>query len=134
MKTFAMTLGFFFLLTMNFGYSSNPDKNDQEGPKIEFNKQVHDYGKIERNGDGKSFFVFENTGNAPLVLNKVTSSCGCTTPKWPRNKPLQPGSKDTIVVKYNTRIIGNFHKSVTVHSNAENNSRIRLKIKGKVRR
>lgn len=123
-------LGLLFIMISGFNFLADQDNNN--GPKIEFNKEVHDYGKIDYKGNGKCYFVFRNTGNKPLILNKVSSSCGCTTPKWPRNAPLKPGQTDTIEVKYNTRIVGNFTKSITVFSNAVNKSPVRLKIKGKV--
>jgi hypothetical protein len=97
---------------------------------IIFNKLVHDYGTIERGGDGNCEFVFTNKGYAPLVLNNVRASCGCTVPKWPR-EPISPGGQGIIKVQYNTRIPGAFNKSITVNSSASN-STVRLTIKGQV--
>ncbi len=101
-----------------------------EKPKIEFDKTVHDYGAVDYNGDGNCVFVFKNKGDVPLVLKNVRASCGCTSPKWPK-EPVAPGKEGEIQVKYNTRIVGNFTKAVVVYSNAAN-SPVRLTIKGKV--
>jgi hypothetical protein len=112
--------------------AQNNDNKGAEGkkPAIKFEKTVHNYGTIEYKSDGSCEFEFKNTGKEPLLLKKVRSSCGCTTPKWPR-EPIKPGQKETIKVKYNTRISGSFSKSIWVYSNADN-SPVTLRIRGKV--
>ena len=52
--------------------------------KIEFKTEVIDYGTIEKGADGVRVFEFTNTGNAPLIISNVKSTCGCTVPKKPR--------------------------------------------------
>jgi hypothetical protein len=49
--------------------------------KIEFKDTTIDYGTIEKGADGLRVFEFTNTGDAPLIISKVTASCGCTIPK-----------------------------------------------------
>jgi len=98
--------------------------------KIEFKQTEINYGTINKNADGTKIFEFTNTGDAPLIINRVKSSCGCTVPSKP-TKPIMPGQSDKIVVKYNTHRAGPFRKTITVYSNATNNVVI-LKIKGKV--
>lgn len=107
------------------GQPDNPN-----APVIEFDKVVHDYGEMEQHGDGKCEFKFTNTGEEPLILSNVRSSCGCTVPEWPR-QPILPGQSDVIKVKYDTKRIGTINKSVHVYSNAKK-SPISLKIKGKI--
>ena len=99
--------------------------------KIEFDKETIDFGKVERGGDGVRTFEFTNTGNAPLVISNVKSSCGCTIPKKPE-EPIAPGERGVIEVKYDTnRPVGPFRKAITVTSNAETPTKI-LKIKGEL--
>ena len=71
-------------------------------------------------------------GNEPLILSNVKASCGCTTPKYTQ-KPVMPGEKGVIDVHYNTNNVGGFSKTVTVTSNAVNNDRVVLRIKGNVK-
>jgi len=99
-----------------------------DSTSISFSKTVHDYGTIKKGADGICVFAFENTGNIPLVLSRVKSSCGCTTPSW-QKEPVLPGKTGEIKVIYDTKRIGNFHKSITVSSNAKN---VILRIKGTV--
>ena len=99
------------------------------GPEIEFEKLVHDYGDVPFNGNGECEFRFTNTGTEPLLVQKPKSSCGCTIPSWP-NEPILPGESDVIKVTYRTNRPGNINKTVTVTSNAVNNSTVTLRIKG----
>ena len=119
-------LGSFSAMAQN----GNKEK-EANRPVISFEETTHNYGTIEYKGDGTCEFTFENTGKEPLLLTKVRSSCGCTVPKtWPKD-PIKSGETGSIKVKYNTRIKGNFTKSIRVYSNAKN-SPTRLIIKGKV--
>lgn len=102
----------------------------QETAKMEFNSEVIDYGEIEKGSDGVRTFEFTNTGNVPLVISNVSSSCGCTVPKKPE-EPVLPGKTGEIQVKYDTNRVGPIRKTITVYSNAEEPAKS-LKIKGKV--
>jgi len=102
-----------------------------DGPKIEFSEQEHNYGTLQKGGDGNCEFVFTNNGNEPLILSNVKASCGCTVPTWTK-EPIMPGQKGSIKVRYNTNNIGAFTKTITVTSNAVDSPRIVLKIRGKV--
>ncbi len=99
--------------------------------KIEFKSDTVDYGEIEKGSDGVRVFEFTNTGDAPLVISKVSSSCGCTIPKKPE-APIQPGQTGEIQVKYDTNRVGPIRKAITVISNADTPTII-LKIKGTVK-
>lgn len=98
--------------------------------QVTFDQTLIDYGTIENGADGKKTFNFKNTGTAPLVFNRIYSSCGCTIPKKPE-KPIQPGESSSIDVEYDTKRTGVFLKAITVNSNASN-SNIILRIKGEV--
>ncbi|KAB1157715.1 DUF1573 domain-containing protein [Flavobacterium luteum] len=106
-----------------------------QGAKIEFKAEDNtiDYGRIEKNSDnGIRAFEFTNTGDAPLIITEVQSTCGCTIPTKPK-EPIMPGKTGKIEVKYNMSI-GPIRKTITVESNATNyeDGRIALKIKGEV--
>ena len=76
--------------------------------------------------------IFTNTGNAPLIITNVLSTCGCTVPTKP-DEPIMPGKTGKITVKYNMAP-GPIRKTITVESNAVNyeGGRVALKIKGEV--
>ena len=106
-----------------------------QSAKIEFiaKDNTVDYGKVTKaNDSGIRVFEFTNTGDAPLIITNVLSTCGCTVPTKP-NAPILPGKKGKIEVKYNMAS-GPIRKTITVESNATNyeGGRIALKIKGEV--
>ncbi len=98
--------------------------------KISFKAETVDYGKITKGSDGVRVFEFTNTGDAPLIISDVKSSCGCTVPKKP-DGPVAPGASSTIEVKYDTKRIGPIRKTITVYSNADEPIKA-LKIKGEI--
>ena len=104
----------------------------ENGAKIRFTELEHNYGTIQKGGNGECEFTFVNEGNEPLILSNVKASCGCTTPSYTQ-KPVMPGQQGTIHVKYNTNNVGAFSKTVTVTSNAVDNPRVQLRIKGNVK-
>ena len=99
--------------------------------KIEFKTDVIDYGTIEKGADGVRSFEFTNTGDAPLIITKVKSSCGCTVPEKPTD-PILPGKTGVIKVKYDTNRVMPIRKTITVSTNAADSPTIALKIKGLV--
>ena len=101
------------------------------GPMINFEIETIDYGEISKGSDGVRAFIFENTGNAPLEIQGVRSSCGCTIPKKPE-APIAPGDIGEITVKYDTNRVGVFRKTITVNTNVSSKAIIALKIKGNV--
>jgi hypothetical protein len=103
--------------------------------KIEFKDKDNtiDYGNVYKDVDsGLRVFVFTNTGDAPLIITNVQSTCGCTVPSKPTD-PILPGKTGEISVKYNMNP-GPIRKTITVESNATNveGGRVALKIKGEV--
>ena len=128
MKKVIYILGIMLLFA---GVAKAQDTKVQNGPEIEFEKIVHDYGDVPYNGNGECEFRFTNTGNEPLLVQKPKSSCGCTIPSWPK-EPILPGESDVIKVTYRTNRVGNINKTVTVTSNAIGNPTVVLRIKGRV--
>lgn len=98
--------------------------------KIEFKTDTIDYGTVEKGADGIRVFEFTNTGNAPLIISDVKSTCGCTVPKKPEG-PIMPGQTGEISVKYDTNRVNPIRKTITVISNADTPT-VALKIKGEV--
>jgi hypothetical protein len=112
----------------SFGFAQN-------GPKIEFKAKDNtiDYGTTTKKKDnGIRTFEFTNTGDAPLIISNVLSTCGCTVPTKPE-APIMPGKNGKIEIKYNMAP-GPIRKTITVESNAVNveSGRVALKIKGEV--
>lgn len=126
MKKLVALFTFFLVSAISFA---------QNGPKIEFTAENNtiDYGKVVKGQDsGVRTFEFTNTGDAPLVISNVRSTCGCTVPSKPE-APIMPGEKGSIDVKYNMSI-GRISRTITVETNATNydDGKVALRIKGEV--
>lgn len=124
LTTFLLQLLIFVAFTAQGQTTSN-------AAEISFEEKVFDYGTITKGADGNHTFTFTNTGNSPLIIESVKSSCGCTVPKKPE-APIAPGASGSIQVRYDTQRLGVFRKTITVTTNAGTNSVVALKIKGTV--
>ena len=101
-------------------------------PKIVFEKTTHEYCNIkEADGDASCEFKFTNEGDAPLIITRATSSCGCTAPTYPK-APIAPGESGVIGVTYHAKgRPGGFSKNITIYTNVPE-EKIKLIISGNV--
>jgi hypothetical protein len=74
-------------------------------------------------------FEFKNDSKTPAIIQGVQTSCGCTTANKPE-APIKPGKKSEISVKYDTKRVGQFTKTITITSNVS--EPITLTIRGTV--
>lgn len=100
-------------------------------PAIKFTKESHDFGEVIEGKLASYEFEITNSGDAPLIINNVQASCGCTSPHWTK-EPIMPGKTGIIKATYNSAgRPGAFNKSLTIVSNAGNGSKT-VFIKGAV--
>lgn len=85
--------------------------------KVVWMENSYDFGQIEKGSPVSYNFEFRNTGNAPLLVSNVKTSCGCTVPAYPK-EPIAPGASETIKVTYNAAREGKFNKKISVYTNA----------------
>lgn len=104
----------------------------QSKPEAKFTKKEHNFGTIkEELGAVTTQFEFTNTGKTPLIIQRVSASCGCTTPTYTR-EPILPGKKGKIDVRYSTVARpGTFNKTIAVYTNVPDTVYV-LTIKGNV--
>lgn len=139
MKKLIVTLSLALIASVGFNnvYAQENSGNTTEtvnenGPVITVDKDVHDYGTITQGDDGTCTFTITNDGKEPLIISLCKGSCGCTVPVCPQ-EPIAPGASADITVKYNTNKVGPINKSVTITSNAANEPRKIIRIKGNVK-
>ncbi|MDY0342789.1 MAG: DUF1573 domain-containing protein [Lentimicrobium sp.] len=100
-------------------------------PFIEFEQDFHDFGKLIQGEKVSYAFKFTNTGKTDLIISKVSSSCGCTVPDYPKT-PIRPGDTKKIDVKFDTENRRGFqNKTVTIVSNAQPSAKV-LRIKAQI--
>lgn len=73
-------------------------------------------------------FILTNTGNELLVIEGISTSCGCTTVEYSK-EPVQPDKNLTLKVRYKAEHPEHFNKTVTIFCNAEG-SPFQLKVRG----
>jgi hypothetical protein len=98
-------------------------------PRIKFDQTTYDFGKTSQVETVTGTFSFRNTGDAPLVMGKPTTSCGCTV-AGVKPSTLKPGEKGELTFSLNlgrTRAVLN--RQITVESNDPENPKVVLTIK-----
>jgi hypothetical protein len=113
------------------------------GPKIKFDSENYDFGRILVGDPVEHTFRLTNTGDETLVLSSVKPTCGCTAVSattssgsfitWSRE--VAPGQSGIIPIRIETLQFGgqNVIKYVTVTSNDKARPVINLQIHGHVR-
>lgn len=111
--------------------TASADYDKSAGPRFEFEDTEHNFGKLIQGEKVSYSFRFANTGGSDILINKVSTSCGCTVSKYPR-EPIKPGEKGAIEVTFNSRSKkGHQNKSITVMANTEPNKTV-LRVKARV--
>jgi hypothetical protein len=99
-------------------FASNLVAQDKS-PQATFSATIHNFGDIkEEEGPVSHTFEITNTGNIPLIINRVATTCGCTASDWTK-EPILPGTKGAIKAAYNPQgRPGPFVQNITVFTNA----------------
>ncbi len=88
-----------------------------EGPKIQFETTIHDFGKIKEGSIVAYTFKYKNVGSSILEVNHVRTSCGCTAAVI-NGKSLKPNEEGTLKVEFDsTNKEGAVTRTITVSSN-----------------
>lgn len=87
-------------------------------PRIVFDKEVHDYGRVLFGETVVEEFVFKNQGDVPLIIEELRSDCGCTK-AVKGSREVAPQGQSKIVATFDTTGLkaGRKKKRVFVHSN-----------------
>lgn len=99
--------------------SADPDNIEKKEPRIVFEKDSHDFGRVVQGEKVTYGFKFKNEGNKDLLIVKVNATCGCTVIDYPRD-PIAPGAEGVLHVTFNsTAKKGLQNKKVTVMANTQ---------------
>jgi hypothetical protein len=88
------------------------------GPRIHLDQDRFDYGDVLYGDEVHAEFAVKNTGDQPLVIEKIRTTCGCTK-AVSGSKTIPPGESTTISVAFDTKGLksGKKRKRVFVHTN-----------------
>lgn len=86
---------------------------------ISLEASSHNFGTImEDGGTLEHRFGVTNTGDTPLIIHRVTSTCVCIKLDWTM-EPIIPGARGEVVITYNpSGRPGPFNHPITIFSNA----------------
>jgi len=98
--------------------ASNTSNSSTPPTTINLSKSSHNFRTIRKGSSNPAFFTIENTGNSPLIIHRVSASCGCTNVEWDK-QPVEPGKTATIRVEMKPEETGYFSKTVDVYCNAD---------------
>ncbi len=122
--------------------------SDKKRPKAEAKTTFADLGKMKTNDEETADFMIENTGDKPLQLFNITSSCNCTFGQITINDDKSPlfsmhsqsnwvgnlnrGEKATVTVIYRPYLMpvkGEITRSVSVKTNDPQNKELTFSVK-----
>lgn len=126
-----LLLTLFCIASTAFSQSSSNDSARMRYALAKFDRFSHDFGEIQRGKEATAVFSLVNQGLAPLVVENITASCGCTIAEWDK-EPLMPQDTMQIKVSYNSNIVGAIKRSVVVKTNDIKRTRTLLTITGNV--
>lgn len=99
-------------------HRNRPSASSSITTSIRFVEEDHNVGRLQSDTITCNF-QFTNTGERPLVINKIETSCRCITAEKPQ-APVMPGKSDVIRVRYvrEQGQTGRFFRSIIVYGNA----------------
>lgn len=126
--------------------------NDTQKPKVEIDQASYDLKSIKVSDTATAKFTIKNTGNKPLQLFDISSSCGCTVGqviyKGQESSeygmhtvgsfatPIEPGTEAIIKVIYRPFVMpvyGAVQREVYISTNAPENPKLVLQVKANVK-
>jgi hypothetical protein len=104
----------------------------ENSSSMKFPVNDYNFGVIkEEAGEASYNFELINEGNAPIIITRVSTSCGCTTPEWTK-EPIAPNGKGFVKAIYDPKgRPGPFSKTITVYTNINPSGTV-LTIRGNV--
>ena len=113
--------------------SADQDKSDPspDAPRIAVEPPSFDFGKVLPGKAVSRAFAIRNFGKQDLIVDSVTTSCGCTVtdPAPPVKMVLKPGANQPLRVTLTTPAnAGPISKSVLVHSNDPDHASFEIKL------
>lgn len=96
--------------------------------KLRFETEKWDFGTIEESdGVVSHLFKFVNTDSTAVVIERVATSCGCTTPTYSR-RPIFGGGSGEVTISFDpTNRPGQFDKQINIWSgNGSNHNLITI--------
>lgn len=116
---------YFAILILALLVSCGPKKTNPQGEKsagittISFEEEMHNFGQLQAGEMVVYTFVFSNTGDNNLIIEKTESDCGCVQVNVPENT-IKPGEKGRIEVEFDSSgLMGRQLKTIEIRANCK---------------
>jgi hypothetical protein len=117
------------LLSPAFGQEKGAKTDVVKGPRIRVEPSTFDFGKAVQNRTLDKEFSLRNFGSEDLVIENVTTTCGCTAALMDANKVIKPGGTAPLRVSLQTRdYSGKMERRILVRSNDPTTSLLEIKV------
>ncbi|MDR3309601.1 MAG: DUF1573 domain-containing protein [Tannerella sp.] len=122
----------FIGFTLLFMFAGLASAQKKEAVITVIDSATFDFGNVkEADGPVTHAFKIKNTGELPLVITNVNTTCGCTS-ATKTNEPIAPGKQGEVKATYDVNgRPGPFTRNLTVVSNGKQGTLV-LTIKGNV--
>lgn len=113
-----------FIVTLSSCYNKAPKSNSgKKTPDrfavFKFQEEQFDFGKINDGDTVSHQFSFINVGKVPLIINDISTACGCTVVQWPKN-PITPDNKGNVIVQFSKHHDPGVHvKQIIIKANTK---------------
>ena len=93
------------------------DERPAAAPRIQVEPESFDFGKAQPGKTLRKDFTIRNFGDAELVIENVSTTCGCTAALSEQSR-VEPGGRTALRVTFETRSYsGKVERQVLVRSN-----------------
>ncbi|MFN5061256.1 MAG: DUF1573 domain-containing protein [Pseudomonadota bacterium] len=104
----------------------------ETGPIAKLAEAEYDFGRVMQGHKVVHEFAIQNQGDADLLLQRISPSCGCTAAAV-SSSTVKPGGSEKIRVTFDTSgMYGGKTKTVHVQTNDRQNPEVTLKLRGAV--
>ena len=126
---FSFLLSIFLMYSIALKAQEVVDSDTSSYAQMEFENIAFNFGNLYQGEKAEHIFYFKSIGNAPVIINNVLTTCGCTAPEWPKD-PIQPGAEGEVKVVFDSLSkIGRQNKVITIRSNAKSGDyRLRISV------
>ena len=130
MRKSLLIIGLFLTLILA-GWASNSTSDG-----VAVSPSTYDFGDIAQSeGVVSTTFTIVNTSKSEIVINRLSTSCGCTTAKMDES-PLKPGESRTMTVTFDPMVhpdqFGRIERVVYLQTSDPGQPEIEINITGNI--
>ena len=107
----------------------NPNKNIPK-TTAETDQTEINFGTFDKSETKETTIEVKNTGESPLVIVDISTTCGCTAATYDK-RPAKPGESLRVGIKMTPKDTGFFNETVTIKCNSIESIKIKIRGQGK---